>query len=243
MFLKKVKFSRAKCRRFHYGGRSLGKNTINMGNISEQLIMTKKGIERLGGRLCLSLTMAAMGWAVSLRVHADDKQPVPPSSVVPAPPAQMTAAPPANPALSPEHTANTLKVARLFRIADGMIDIGSFDEAKAAYNQMLGIDPTNAAARRGLEKAERLISESLRAARDHTRAKMMNEVDAQYELAVPRMTIVPDLAESSDTESGNAAGSPSSKLDSIIYPQITMSETLMSDALAYLQRKAQEKSH
>ena len=90
-----------------------------------------------------------------------------------------------NPSQTPRHSADTKKVSDLFVIAQGMVDIADYKAAKQAYNQILAVDDTNTAARRGLEGVERQINNHLRAERDYTRAKMLNEVDKQWETTVP----------------------------------------------------------
>lgn len=61
----------------------------------------------------------------------------------------------------------------------------SGDEAKKDYEEVLRTDPTNSAARRGIEKITAAKSDYYRAAYDHTRAELLAEVDSAWELAVP----------------------------------------------------------
>jgi tetratricopeptide (TPR) repeat protein len=98
-----------------------------------------------------------------------------------------------NPALTPRHAESVDKVRQLLRLAGGHRDIGDYRAAKAAYNQVLAVDETNVAARRGLEEVERYISNHLRSERDYTRAKMLNEVDRQWETAVPVRAVLPGV--------------------------------------------------
>lgn len=66
----------------------------------------------------------------------------------------------------------------LFRKGLGYFDLGLFDEAQNIFKQLLAIDPNNTDARRQLERTARELSNNyLLAARDHTRAEMLNEVD------------------------------------------------------------------
>ena len=57
-----------------------------------------------------------------------------------------------NPALTEEHAENIDAVRRRLYTAEGAYDLGKFDEAKKHYEEVLRIDPTNTAARRGMEK-------------------------------------------------------------------------------------------
>jgi len=91
-----------------------------------------------------------------------------------------------NPALAAEHTQDVDAVRRSLYIAEGNLNLGKFDEAKREYEKTLNIDPHNSAARRGLERIEAAKSDYDRAAFDHARAELLVEVDAAWELSVPR---------------------------------------------------------
>jgi Mg-chelatase subunit ChlD len=87
--------------------------------------------------------------------------------------------------LSQEHTQNDDKVRRGLYTAEGNYNLGKYDEAKREYDEVLRLDPYNAAARRGLERVKTVSSEYYRAAYDHTRAELLSEVDQAWELTVP----------------------------------------------------------
>lgn len=75
-------------------------------------------------------------------------------------------------------TENAEQVRALFRKGLGYMDLGIFDEAARTFEQLLAIDPGNTDARRELERAARELSNNyLLAARDHTRAEMLDRVD------------------------------------------------------------------
>lgn len=67
----------------------------------------------------------------------------------------------------------------------GHYDLGQLDEAKKQYEEVLKTDPTNTAARRGMERVAASKDSYYRAAYDQTRAELLEEVDAAWELAVP----------------------------------------------------------
>ena len=146
-----------------------------------------------------------------------------------------------NPALSPEQVARVEKARKLFIIAQGQVDIGAFDAAEKAYNQILALDPTNTGARRGLERVSRLINNHLRASRDDTRARMINDVDRQWETQVHLRS---PLAKVQGTESlGGATDDGRSvrdKLQSLVLPRLALSEAPIDEVLNYLTRKAIE---
>ncbi|MCB1132573.1 MAG: hypothetical protein KDN05_15715, partial [Verrucomicrobiae bacterium] len=78
-----------------------------------------------------------------------------------------------NPALDAEHAADIDQVRRLLYQADGAYDLAKFDEAKSRFEDVLRIDPHNAAARRGMERVAAAKSGYQRAAYDETRATML----------------------------------------------------------------------
>ncbi|MCP5534900.1 MAG: hypothetical protein H7A51_01565 [Akkermansiaceae bacterium] len=90
-----------------------------------------------------------------------------------------------NHAITPEHVVDIVKVGRLLREAEGFYSIGQYDRAMTVYEAVIGIDPFNKAARRGMERVNDIQADYYRAARDHTRAGMLAEVDGSWELYVP----------------------------------------------------------
>lgn len=89
------------------------------------------------------------------------------------------------PALTPGHVANVKQVAETLGMGQSKFELGDFDAATALFSQVLRVDPYNTAARRGMERAEQERARYFNAARDHTRAKMLNGVNALWEDAVP----------------------------------------------------------
>ncbi len=71
------------------------------------------------------------------------------------------------------------------------IELGNYDAAREAYKDVLSKDPYNSAARRGMEAAEQKRTDHLTASNDHTRARMLNEVNVAWEDTVPVVPIAP----------------------------------------------------
>ena len=88
-----------------------------------------------------------------------------------------------NPALTAEHAKDIDAVRRLLYTAEGAFDLGKFDEAIEHYTAVLRIDPTNTAARRGMERVAAAKSGHRKASFDHTRAEMLAQVDAALGIA------------------------------------------------------------
>ena len=144
-----------------------------------------------------------------------------------------------NPSLTPAHAENVSKVKKMLRQATQLEEIAAFDEAKAMYNQVLSIDSTNTAAQRGLEGIEKHISQHLKAARDHTRAKMLADVDRLWETPVPHFAQVKPLS-AAGGELPISGSSAALKLRSLVIPRIALTETPVPEALRYLAKQSAE---
>lgn len=143
-----------------------------------------------------------------------------------------------NPAMTEKHYGNTEEVNRLFRKGLGFYDLGQFNEAQGEFNRILAIDPYNTAARRQMEKTEREITNYLKAARDHKRLKMMNDVDNLWVEAVPGTAKVPVLEDLTFTDPGSAP--ISFKLNKIVIDRLQFSEADIGEVVSYLRRKSIE---
>ncbi len=147
-----------------------------------------------------------------------------------------------NPAQSPRHATATKKVKDLLKLAQGNVDIADFKAAREAYNQVLAVDETNTAARRGLERVEDFINDHNRAERDYTRLKMLNEVDRGWETSVPlRPGALTDIRGSGEAFGGGTEESSARvKLRTLILDRLAMSDSPIQEALAYLAKKSIE---
>lgn len=144
-----------------------------------------------------------------------------------------------NQSMTEKHYEDTEEVRRLFRMGLGYYDLGQFAKAEEQFNRVLAIDPTNSAARRQLERSEREINNYLRTARDHTRLKMLNDVDKLWETAVPGTARVPDqIVEGPPSASSSQA--ITFKLGNITLDRIQFSDASIDEVVAYLRRKSIE---
>ncbi len=145
-----------------------------------------------------------------------------------------------NPALTKEHAQNVDAVRRLLYTAQGAFELGKFDQAKNEYEKVLRIDPTNTAARRGMEQVAVAKSGHMQAAFDHTRAEMLGQVDAAWETKVPELDFkLDDIRGNSDGAAPD--GIPvSTKIDQIIIPSIALDQTNLSEAIDFLRIRAAE---
>jgi general secretion pathway protein D len=145
-----------------------------------------------------------------------------------------------NPALTAEHARDVDEVRRLLYTAEGAYNLGKFDEAKKHYEEVLRIDPTNTAARRGMETVAAAKSGYQKAAYDHTRAEILSQVDAAWETQITP----PDLGVGPDDPGGLAEGdgtiSIATKLERIIIPKLALDQASLDEALDFIRIKAAE---
>jgi secreted protein with Ig-like and vWFA domain len=80
-----------------------------------------------------------------------------------------------NPALAEDGAGVVDEVRGKLHLAEGNHDLGKFDDAQKAYEEVLRVDPYNKAARRGMEKVAAAKSDYDRAVYDQTRAELQVE--------------------------------------------------------------------
>lgn len=143
-----------------------------------------------------------------------------------------------NPALTPEHAKDVDQVRRLLYMAEGAFNLGKFDESNSHYREVLRIDPTNTAARRGMERLSSAKSGYRKAASDHARAEILSQVDAAWESQIPP----PDLGRSPEDPGGvpdSTLGemTVAAKLDQIIIDKITLDQATLGEAIDFLRAR------
>ncbi len=145
-----------------------------------------------------------------------------------------------NPALTYEHTQNVDKVRRTLYTAEGNYNLGKYDDAKREYENVLRIDPHNSAARRGMERIAAAKSDYYRAAYDHTRAELLSQVDAAWELAVPAE--LPELPTGTQItqDGGSGVAYINEKLRRIVIPRIDFEDTTVEEAIDFLRMRSAE---
>jgi general secretion pathway protein D len=139
-----------------------------------------------------------------------------------------------NPAATPKGIEKVQEVTKLLTLAQGHHDLGEFAKAQEAFNRVLAIDPYNTAARRGLERADRAISEYALAARDHTRADALRHVDAQWETPVPARPGIDFGPTGPETDRGGFAVGIRAKLKTIIFPSVQLVDATMDEVVQFL---------
>lgn len=149
------------------------------------------------------------------------------------------------PALTPEHLAHVEEVNKLLILANSQRETGQYDKALLTFESVLRLDPYNSAARNGMEVTEQDRSRYFEDARNHTRSKMLNEVNRQWEAQVP-----PQSANISDLFGANAAKTPAisrngrdviqDKLRKLIIDKIDFSGAALQEVVEFLRIRSRD---
>ncbi len=145
-----------------------------------------------------------------------------------------------NPALTSEHAKDIDAVRQHLYTAQGAFALGKYDQAKSEYEKILRLDPTNSAARRGLEQIANAKSGHSTAASDHSRAEMLSQVDAAWETQVPPTDFDLTLANPENTTADTSFIPVSNKLDRIIIPTVALDQATLEEAIEFLRFRAAE---
>jgi general secretion pathway protein D len=141
------------------------------------------------------------------------------------------------PALTAQHVENVDKVQKGLLLSNSAVELGKYDEAITAYQDVLRTDPYNSAARRGMENAERKRMEYFKAAYDHQRAKMLAQVDETWEDKVPMQ----GSAVTFDYGIGRSPGAYlTEKMNKIIFPTVQFQGATIDEAIEYLRVKSRD---
>jgi len=118
------------------------------------------------------------------------------------------------------------------QMAYDYLELGDFKNTTQTFQQVLRIDPHNAAARRGLERVDQKRAEYYLPARDQSRAEMLNEVNRAWEKQVPI----------SDVYKGAVDGTRyyTEKMQSIIFPSVQFQGASVDEAIEFLRIKSRD---
>lgn len=141
-------------------------------------------------------------------------------------------------ALTPQHVRNVAEVERHLQMAYSYYNLGDFDKSNRSFQEALRIDPYNKAARRGMERVEMQRAEYFDTARDHTRAKMLNEVNRAWEDPVP---VALDQTSGPGYAQGiNPGQLYTEKMQNIIFPTVQFSGASIEEAVEFLRIKSRD---
>ena len=145
-----------------------------------------------------------------------------------------------NPALNADHAKKVDEVRKLLYTAEGAFNLGKYDQAKATYEQVIRLDPYNSAARRGMERVAVAKSDYYKAANDHTRAEMLSQVEAAWEMPLAPPPIDPAAPAAGRMDRPAGFVPVSNKLSRIIIPKVALEQTSLAEAVDFLRLKTSE---
>jgi len=146
-----------------------------------------------------------------------------------------------NKTVTPQFAAQRDEVVKLLVEADGYYATGRFDLAIKRYEQVLGIDPYNNAARMGMEKVNQQKTKYGTSAYNETRSRMLWLVDRAWERPVRKFKNR-DTGSSGQTRNISGAGTEaiSAKLNRIIIPKIDLRDTTVREAVEFLKQRSRD---
>jgi general secretion pathway protein D len=145
-----------------------------------------------------------------------------------------------NMATSPRHLRNIDLVESKLILAKGYLELGDYDRAERSYNQVLGVDAFNSAARRGLENVERHRMNYFDVAYDHTRSKRTAEVMAGWETPIATLPTGDDAMINADGVTDDGGMKLEKKMKDIIIPSIEFNGATLGEVVEFLSLKSQE---
>jgi general secretion pathway protein D len=140
----------------------------------------------------------------------------------------------------PKFLAKVEEVKRLLSDAEGYYNSGRYDLAFKKYEQVLGLDPYNVAARRGEERINLTKTHYGEEAYNETRSRQLWQVQKGWEEPVRKYgdTVGPIT----DAFAKDATGTAriTNKLNSIIIPRIEFKDASIREAIEFLRQQAAE---
>lgn len=135
-------------------------------------------------------------------------------------------------ALDSGHRRRVEQVTDLLSKANSSVELGKWDQANALYDEVLRVDPTNVAARRGMERVEQLRGAYLKTAADQARAARLNEVTAAWEQkpapALGSLAVADSLATPASAQRRVSIASKLAKwrLNKVDFDQVSLQEVV-----------------
>jgi general secretion pathway protein D len=142
-----------------------------------------------------------------------------------------------NKTVTPQFAAARDEVLKLLNEGQGYYATGRFDLALKRYEQVLNIDPYNAAARAGMEQVNNQKSAYYTDARNETRSRMLWLVDRAWERPVKKIQNRDTGAgQVSRNNAGQGAEAITAKLNRIIIPSLNFNDTTIREAVEQLKQ-------
>src|SRR5438034_4217478 len=129
---------------------------------------------------------------------------------------------------------------QLLTDADGFYQSGQYDLAMKRYDQVLALDPYNAAARRGQEKIDNTKYQYGEEAYNETRARHLWKVEKAWEQPVRKSGTVGPVAGAPGRGELRGTAQMTNKLNSIIIPHLEFRDATIRDATDVIREQAAE---
>ena len=145
-----------------------------------------------------------------------------------------------NKTITPKFHAKVEQVKAWFVDAQGYYDSGQFDKAMKRYNQILDLDPTNAAARDGLIKVDLALTQYQDKAYEQTRAHQLRKLSKGWELPVPKYGSNRGGKVISNGQPASNTAAIQNKLNTIIIPKVEFKDATVREAIDFLKTKSRD---
>lgn len=143
-----------------------------------------------------------------------------------------------NKTITPKFHAKVEQVKEWFVDAQGYYDSGQYALAMQRYNQILGIDPTNTAAREGLTKVDLALTQYQDKAYEQTRAHQLWKLSKGWELPVPKYGANRSGKVIQNGQPSSSTAAIQNKLNSIYIPKVEFKDATVREAIDFLKKKS-----
>lgn len=144
-----------------------------------------------------------------------------------------------NKTITPKFHAKIEQVKDLLVQAQGYYDSAQYQKAMDAYDQVLAIDPTNTAARKGQIEVDKARTDFASTAYEETRARMLWKVADNWKQPIRKSGVRNSTVISGSQPSSNTAAIQN-KLNTIIIPKVEFKDATVREAIDFLKIKSRE---
>ena len=145
-----------------------------------------------------------------------------------------------NKTIDPAFAAQRDDVERLLNQAEGYSATGRYDLATKRYEQVLGLDPYNIAARKGLESVNKGRTDYYQEAYNETRSRMLWMVEESWERPVPKRSGTTRSTISSLATASASKADITNKLNKIVIDEINFREITVREFVDFLKLKSRQ---
>ena len=144
-----------------------------------------------------------------------------------------------NKTITPKFHAKVEQVKAWFVDAQGFYESGQYEKAMMRYDQILQMDPTNAAAREGQIKVDLARTQFADKAYEESRARALWRVADSWKQPIRKYGANQSKVISSSQASSNTAAIQN-KLNTIIIPKVEFKDATVREAIDFLKQKSRE---